>query len=168
MPFVTEDGVRVDPLRPTRKSGRHARSSLRLELLTAALITVSICTVVYVTWIKPIHDHQRWFFRVNASIKSLATRRPPGVDQERWTQAVLWTLNANGNCCAVAEFLKTRDRAELQRFADELEHRIHGPVDLKTIDWIWDEIERISKYGKKYSDDWRPGRGIRQPCFIIH
>ena len=63
---------------------------------------------------------------------------------------------------------ETRDRAELQRFADELEHRIHGPVDLKTIDWIWDEIERISKYGKKYSDDWRPGRGIRQPCFIIH
>lgn len=52
---------------------------------------------------------------------------------------------------------ETRDRAELQRFADELEHRLRGPVDLKIIDWIWDEFERISKYGKHYSDEWRAG-----------
>ncbi len=168
MPFVTEDGDRGDPFDPKRKSARQARSSLRLEILVSALITAGICTIVFVTWIKPNLDHQRWFFRVDASIKSLATRRPPGVDQEQWTQAVLWTQNANGNCCTVAEFLKKRDRADLDRFADELEHRIHGPVDLKTIDWIWDEFERISKYGKHYSDEWRPGRGIRQPIFIIH
>ena len=68
----------------------------------------------------------------------------------------------------MAEFLEMRDRAALERFADELEHRIQGPVDLKTIDWIWDEFERISKYGTHYSDEWRPGRGIRQPIFIIH
>jgi hypothetical protein len=167
MPFVAEDGDRVHHSHLKRKLMRHARFSL-LEILVSALITAGICTMVFVTWIKPIRDHQRWFFRVHASIKSLATRRPPGVDQEQWTQAVLWTLNADGNCCTVADFLKTRDRAELQRFADELERRIDGPVDLKTIDWIWDEFERISKYGKTYSDKFRPGRGVHQPIFVIH
>jgi hypothetical protein len=94
---------------------------LRLEILVSSLIAVGICTIVFVTLIKPSLDHQRWHFRVHSSIKSLATRTPPGVDQEQWAQAVLWTLNANANCCAVAEFLKTRERAELQRFADELD-----------------------------------------------
>src|SRR5262249_22326902 len=155
MPFVAEDGNRVDHSHQKRKLVRHAGFSL-LEILVSALITAGICTMVFVTWIKPRLDHQRWFFRVDASIKNLATQTPPGVDQEQWTQAVLWTLNADGNCCAVADFLKTRDRAELQQFADELERRINGPVDPKTIDWIWDEFERISKYGKMYSDKFRP------------
>ena len=168
MPFVTEDGDRGDFFHPKRKSARQARSSLRLEILLSALITAGISTIVFVTLIKPTLDHRRWFNQVDASIESLATRRPPGVDQDQWMLAVLWTQNANANCCAMAEFLKTRDRAALERFADELEHRIQGPVDLKTIDWIWDEFERISKYGKHYSDEWRPGRGIRQPIFIIH
>jgi hypothetical protein len=168
MPFVTEDGDRGIPFNPKEKSVHHARSSKRLEILLSSLIVVAICTTVFVTSIKPTLDHQRWHFRVHSSIKRLAARKPPEVEQEQWTQAVLWTLNADANCCAVAEFLKLRDRAELRKFADELDHRIDGPVDLKTIDWIWDEFERISKYGKKYSDKWRPGRGIHQPSFIIH
>jgi hypothetical protein len=167
MPFVTEDGDHAGRVDPKGKSGRHALSFSWLELLVSALITVGICTIVFVTWIKPIHDHQRWFFRVEGSIKSLASRRPPGVNHEQWEQAVRWTLHAHRNCCVVREFLKTRERVGLQRFADELDLRVRGPVDLKIIDWVWDEIERISKYGKKYSDDWRPGRGIRQPTFAI-
>jgi hypothetical protein len=167
MPFVTEDGDHADRVDPRRKSGRHALPLTRLEFLVSALITVSICTIVYVTWIKPIHDHGRWFDRVNGSIKSLATRRPTGVSQEQWKQAVRWTLTAHANCCSAPEILRTRDRAELQRFADELEHRLRGPVDLEIIDWIWDEFERISEHGKKYSDGYRPGRGIHQPAFIV-
>ena len=27
---------------------------------------------------------------------------------------------------------------------------------LLPVDWLWDELEVISKYGKRYSDHWRP------------
>ncbi len=168
MPWVTEDGELADRVDPRRKPGRTALSFTRAELLVSALITVCGCTILYVTLIKPHHDHQHWFFRVEGSIKSLATKKPPGVSKEQWEQAIFWTLNAHGNCCAVQEFLKTRDKAELQRFADELEYRVRGPVDPKIIDWIWDEFERISKYGNKYSYNWRPGKGIRGPAFVSH
>ena len=166
MPCVTEDGDLADRVGPRRKPGRHALPISWVELLVSALITVCGCTILYVTLIKPHHDHQRWFFRVEGSIKRLATKRPPGVSNEQWEQAVFWTLNAHANCCAVPEFLKMRDKAELERFADELEHRVRGPADPKIIDWIWDEFERISRYGKKYSYAWRPGRGIHGPAFV--
>ena len=58
MPFVTEDGVRVDPLLSDEEIGASCPVILAARTPHGALITVSICTVVYVTWIKPIHDHQ--------------------------------------------------------------------------------------------------------------
>jgi hypothetical protein len=44
----------------------------------------------------------------------------------------------------------------LHNLADELEQRLEGHVDMSTIDWIWDEIEAVSVYGKNYSEDYRP------------
>ncbi len=169
MPFVTEDGHRADPIGPKGKPGRRALSSLRLELLLSVIVGGSISSAfLYVAIVKPELDHEHWYLRLEESIKDLAKRRPPGMAHEQWVSAVKWTLNAHANCCGRPEFLKTRDQAELLRFAEELRHRLRGPVDLKTIDWIWDKFERISKYGKEYSDEWRPGRGSHQPAFLIN
>jgi hypothetical protein len=62
--------------------------------------------------------------------------------------------------------LDAHDKEErFQHFADELEVRLRSPVDVETIDWIWDEIERLSNNGKRYSDDFRPVRNgqLKEP-----
>jgi hypothetical protein len=39
----------------------------------------------------------------------------------------------------------------------ELQDRLNRPVDLGTIDWIWDQFERLSPgYGPTYSQRYRP------------
>lgn len=150
---------------PKGKRGHHAGLPSLLELLVSGLIVGGIFTALFLALIKPELDHQNWHCRVRDSIQSLSTRIPPGVSREQWDSAIDWTLNAHANCCGRPEFLKTLEKPETGRFADELERRLRGPVDLKTIDWIWDEFERISKYGKKYSHEWRPGRGIHSRVF---
>jgi hypothetical protein len=62
---------------------RHALSFPRLELVLSALIIVGICTIVFMASIKPQLDHQRWFVRVQESIKKLAPMRPSGVSHEQ-------------------------------------------------------------------------------------
>jgi len=42
------------------------------------------------------------------------------------------------------------------RFADELEERLKGDVDMATIDWMWEEYVEIAVNGQRYSDDYRP------------
>jgi hypothetical protein len=44
----------------------------------------------------------------------------------------------------------------MDRFERELNRRLKGPVDLQTIDWIWDEMARLTPNGKTYSDSYRP------------
>jgi hypothetical protein len=63
----------------------------------------------------------------------------------------------------VPEFLFDEKDSQRQfvRFADELEHRVQGGVGPETIDWIWDEIARLSKFGTTYSEKWRPVHGGR-------
>jgi hypothetical protein len=47
------------------------------------------------------------------------------------------------------------------RFEGELKQRLSGLVTLETIDWIWDEIVRLSRNGRSYSDNYRPTRPER-------
>lgn len=66
---------------------------------------------------------------------------------------VAWTLNAHSNCIT---FSPNIPQAERDRFLANLQERLRGPVELTTIDWIWDELVRLTSYGKTYSDNWRP------------
>lgn len=156
------NGFDTGSIEPKGKHGHHALLSMRLELLISGLITGGIVMALFLALIKPELDHQKWYCRVQESIKNLSTRTPPGVSREQWDLAVEWTLNAHANCCGRREYLKTLEEPEARRFAVELDHGLRGPVDLKTIGWIWDEFERISKHGKMYSDEWRPDRGVHQ------
>jgi hypothetical protein len=111
------------------------------------------------SYILPDLEHQRWSGRVRRSLEGLASKCPPEVSRARWDHIVSWTLNAHANCCSIRGAVIADERGP---FADELERRLRGPVDLETIDWIWDEFERISIYGKQYSDCWRPTRPQRR------
>jgi hypothetical protein len=67
-------------------------------------------------------------------------------------------MNGIGNCCSVEPFLNPDDESH-ERFRtlpDRLDERLREQVNLETIDWLWDELRAISKYGKRYSDMYRP------------
>jgi hypothetical protein len=62
-----------------------------------------------------------------------------------------WTWNLHGNWGYPAFF----DRHELQRFANELDQRVDGRVELATIDWIWDQYANHTRGGQRYADGCR-------------
>jgi hypothetical protein len=90
---------------------------------------------------------------VRADIESLAKKRPPDVSRKQWENVVDWTLNAHGNCLT---FHRGIPADEMAGFEAELKRRLSGTVNLATIDWIWDEIVRLTPNGRRYSDNWRP------------
>ena len=65
-----------------------------------------------------------------------------------------WTRTAFVNCLISPEYIV--DEARFKRFVDEIELKSNNAIDVEVIDWIWDEIEAISKYGPRYSANWRP------------
>jgi hypothetical protein len=126
-------------------------------VINAVLALASIVTFWYAV-LRPMHNHRRAYDRLSDSVQSLVHRRPAGVSRNEWSYVIGWTMNALGNCCSVEEFLNS-DEGSHERFItlpDRFEGRLRGEVSLETVDWLWDELEVISKYGKRYSAQWRP------------
>jgi hypothetical protein len=169
MPFVTEDGNRVESSAPIKKSERPARSSLPLEFLLGMLIAAGLWAIFFVIWVVPPDSHGRWFFRVDKDLRSLAHMRPTGVSKGEWEWIFGWTLNLHGNCANVGQRF---ERGWRDGFAAELERRLRGPITPGDIDWIWDEYALHTPLGRRYSDRFRPTRAeglqkAHEGCFSL-
>ena len=127
--------------------------SPRTTFLLMALGLAGILTLFYFESIEPIRRQTRFTQSVRRDLESLFLKRPKDVTPKQWRGVVEWTLSAQVNCL---RFQKSITREDMDRFERELTERVSGPVDLKTIDWIWDEIARISMHGKRYGETWRP------------
>lgn len=125
--------------------------SVSVKWLMVVVAAIALILGFDSAFLRPIRDHQRWFYRVRTDLESLTHRRPPDVDRETWGYVVGWTLNAHGNCCSAPTYV---DPGRTKQFAEELEQRLQGKVGMDTIDWIWDEFMRFSKI-KSY-DRFRP------------
>jgi hypothetical protein len=66
-----------------------------------------------------------------------------------------WTLNLHANCGASHTWV---ERDQMWPFLEEMERRLQGSVSIATIDWIWDEYTRITKFGREYEEKYRPTR----------
>ena len=125
---------------------------------------VAICVIVAgvaltALWVERSHRHGRFCRETRAELETLARKRPPGVTRDQWAHVVGVTLNAHGNTLA---FRLLIPRAEMARFESELRERLRGPVDLGTVDWIWDEFARLcGGSAQSYVDRWRPTLGGR-------
>lgn len=124
-------------------------------LTVAGLLLAGGAVAFWFLALEPIRVHREWSNRVEADLKSLAGKRPADITLDEWESLVGWTLNLHGNCGVHYAWV---DRAEREPFLAELERRLQGPVSVATIDWIWDEYARITKYGQTYSDKFRPTR----------
>jgi len=145
-----------------RPSPLDSRSAGRATVSYAWLTVIGIVLVVvpywYLSWLRPHQIHSQAYHRLSDAVDSLARRRPAQVTRNEWRFLIGWTRNAIGNCCSIPEFLNP-DRASHDRFLtlpDRFEERIAGEVGIDSIDWLWDELEIISKYGAQYSKHWRP------------
>ena len=137
-------------------SGEQRPLQFTIRTLLVVMIVVSIVGSAFqVTW-APFLRCKRGYQRVSVTVESLAGRCPSGIAQQQWDNYVGWTQNAVGNCLTSPSYI--RDEPRLHRFADELEKKLQGDVDVSTIDWIWDEIEQISTHGESYSEKFRPTR----------
>jgi hypothetical protein len=142
---------------------RCRRSRIRRLFVILIVIGFAVPCVYLLAWIQRHQRHRRTYERIEDVIVSLEDRCPDDVPRTHWYFAVGWTENALGNCLAVSEYLVDTNNSEEQfsQFASELEHRAREKVGPETIEWIWDQIERISTCGKHYSDNWRPVRNGR-------
>lgn len=82
--------------------------------------------------------HARWYRRVELQILKLAPRCPTEVTPAQWAQCLLHTWNLHCNFGHWSYF--PHDQRE--PFIAEFEERLNGPVNLGTIDWIWDDYSR--------------------------
>lgn len=134
----------------------------RLPRAVAACVIIAIIALP-AWWVERSYRHNQFCRTTRAELETLARKRPPGVTRDQWKQVVGWTLNAHGN---TLPFRMLIPRAEMARFETELRERLSGPVDLNTVDWIWDEFVRLCGDGaRRYSDNWRPTRAgrLREP-----
>ena len=138
--------------RPLDSTGTLSPPRLRPRDLVVTGIVLCVLVAVYYFTLGPKLNHRRARARVTRSLYMLATKRPEGVSADRWASCVGWTLNLHANCSWFPAFPPDK----LLRFADELDGVIQGDVDMRTIDWIWDEYVRHARWGKDYSKKYRP------------
>ena len=92
--------------------------------------------------------------RIQESVQELAQHRPDGVSKRQWDHVVGWTGVAVCNVFPMPSYVT--DEQQYYNFADELERRLQGKIEMSTIDWIWDRFEELGKNGQSYSERFRP------------
>jgi hypothetical protein len=110
-------------------------------------------TALWVMFFEPEQRHGEFLHATKAEFKSLAKKRPPTLTRKQWENIVAWTLNAHANCLILARNIP---QAERNQFLAELRERLRRPVELRDIDWIWDELVRLTSWGRSYSEMFRP------------
>jgi len=133
----------VDANPSSSQATRIAFSLKSLLLFTAGVAVVLACGRWYY---QAIVEPHRESDAIQSLLHSLAKRRPANVTRGQWGSAVSWTLNLHGNSLLPFE----ADGPTLRRFRARLEERLAGPVDLSTIDWIWDEYALLTPHGREY------------------
>ena len=137
--------------------------------VAVVLVLGGAAAAFWLVALEPIREHGRWFDQVRADLYALANKRPADVPPGQWEFMVGWTINLHGNWGASHTWV---DREQMWPFLEELERRLQGPVNVATIDWIWDEYARFTKGGREYGEHYRPTRSpdlqYAQPgCFGI-
>lgn len=102
------------------------------------------------------HAYDALLRRIEHRIDSLREHRPANISPENWQAAVYWAGSAFGNL----PLGDIHNRAPLEHFAAGLDEKIAAGDSLATVRWIWDELERKTKYGAQYAAVYKPLRAM--------
>ena len=126
----------------------------RMRRICLAVTVIVVCAIPVSVWlfaIRPLQIHRQWYRKVEHQILKLTVRRPLGVSKETWGGCFLWTWNLHANYGGHSYF-----RAESRDdFLREFDERLESEVDLKTIDWIWDQYLIHAPRSRNYAH-YRP------------
>ena len=136
-------------------------------MLLAVAATGGVAYFKYQQWREPYVEARL----LNSVIWQLVDHRPPDMTPKQWESAVAWTNNLD---CNSLTFLAPAESIRSLRL--ELEAKLKGtdrPVDMDTVNWIWDSYAELCHGGKRYqrfrgqmTDDIENGRvnwGIQIP-----
>lgn len=87
------------------------------------------------------------------SVRQLRDQRPRDVDADTWEMASGWAITAYCNVCFSPEHVS---HDELRRFRVDLEEQLRRPVDLSTIDWVWERLGQTGPHGARYRERFEP------------
>jgi hypothetical protein len=120
----------------------------RFFLLAVASLLV-ICAAPAVHWVLDRLSFIREQRVAYESVWKLRDRRPAEINPDTWEWATSWAITAYCNVSFSPEHLSVQ---ELKQFHFDLEERLRAPVDLKTVDWVWDRLGRTGPYGQMYRE----------------
>ena len=112
-----------------------------------------ILFVGFVVWwfaLRPMQIHRDWYHKVEHRILKLSVKRPASVSEKDWAKCIHWTWNLHSN---YGHSYFRPDAHEL--FLAEFDHHLAERVDMKTIDWIWDQYLIHAPNSKSYAH-YRP------------
>lgn len=119
---------------------------LRMPSLAEIAIAVFTISAVggyyYFSSAKP-RNH---FENIDGLIQSLADKRPSDMSPDQWACAVAWTSSLH----AKSLLLSQTSTLEIAAFEQRLREKLAEPVDMQTIDWIWEEYANAGPAGEGY------------------
>jgi hypothetical protein len=118
-----------------------------LAILAISGVAGRICFVLF-----EVQRHRVWYRSVEERIIRLADKKPADVSPSQWAYYLYWTWNLHSNWGGFENF----QRAEQAKFLEDFDRKLNEKVDLKTIDWIWDQYVEHCRGGRSYSDSYRP------------
>ena len=129
---------------PVARKRSPCQFSLRSMLIAVAVLSVLVSC--YAWFRRAVVLPREISQQIDATVESLAKKRPPTMTRGQWASAVAWT----GNLVCCSALWSEADVDELRRFQRELEARAEGDVDMGTILWIWNEVGSLTRSGKDY------------------
>lgn len=125
---------------------RHYFWLLGLAVLAACVVPLALRVFRHVAYAQDRRAAQDM-------VNQLRHLRPPDVDAETWEMASGWAITAYCNVCFSPDHVP---HDELRRFRAELEAKLQGPVDLATIDWVWERLGQTGPSGLSYKQRFEP------------
>lgn len=125
----------------------------RLMLFLAAIFITFISILYTQKYLRHI-AHDKMYTQIETSLRRIYSKKPSELSEREWDFIVGWTNNAIGNCLIHPDYIVNESR--FKWFAHEIDLKSNNTIDVEVIEWIWDELEAISKYGPRYSVKWRP------------
>ena len=138
-------------------SASAVRRGFRARLLwTILLLLPLICCVGFITpvvlYVARYWEFQRVHQQTTDKIRSLAGRCPTDVSPAQWQRAVDWTANL---ICQVYFVPAASDPDSLKELRDALDDKMRGPVDLTTLQWVWEHCEKAPRSNAEYAIRFR-------------
>jgi hypothetical protein len=131
--------------------------------LTCIMVVAIVLVIFFRLWTETTvrYNHRRWYRQVEAVLDDLEAKCPQNYSKRSWKFMIKWTRNGLRSCCGVPQFI-TVDNNVRDGFLVHLQEKVYDePVEIQTIDWIWDQYTIISSYGRDYSAMFRPTKSVR-------